>query len=83
MDAKDIVIKWLEENGYDGLFESGECACVISDLMPCNSECALNCEPGYSVPSTSEGYYCFIQRNKPAWPPVDPFILFHHTASEE
>lgn len=54
MDVKDIIIKFLEENGYDGLFNSdGECACEISDLIPCCEACD-QCEPGYKWPSNEE-----------------------------
>ena len=32
--TQDMVIKYLEENGYDGLC-GDECGCEIDDLMPC------------------------------------------------
>lgn len=48
MDIRDICIKYLEKNGYDGLC-SGDCACLISDLMPCG-EPNVNCDPGYKIP---------------------------------
>jgi len=47
MNVKDIVLKYLKDNNYDGLFNSfGECGCTVEDLSPCD---ALNevCEPGY------------------------------------
>lgn len=42
----DLIIKALEDGGYDGLYSSSECACLLSDLMPCG-ECCCNCSPGY------------------------------------
>ena len=48
MPVKEIVKEWLTQHKYDGLFsESGECACVTNDLMPCDSEGIGCCEPGY------------------------------------
>ncbi|MGA1846871.1 hypothetical protein [Deferribacter abyssi] len=45
MTVKDIVIKYLKENGYDGLFDEVlECGCRIGDLMPCYNP--QNCSPG-------------------------------------
>jgi hypothetical protein len=46
MTVANIIETWLKENGYDGLYCPGECACKIGDLIPCDSEGALNCEPG-------------------------------------
>jgi len=49
--VKEIVEKYLQENGYDGLFNSsGECACKIGDLIPCWSEGLENCRAGHLVP---------------------------------
>jgi len=45
-DVREIIERWLRENGFDGLFCS-ECSCVLDDLMPCSSDSALMCEPGY------------------------------------
>jgi len=47
MRVKKIVKKYLEENGFDGLFASGECACKKDDLMPCSAGEMGDCEPGY------------------------------------
>jgi hypothetical protein len=36
MTAREIIKKYLEDNGYDGLFYAqGECSCQLNDLMPC------------------------------------------------
>ena len=67
MEIRDIVKDWLEENGYTGLFhDSGECACKIDDLMPCDGPC-LECEAGYVVSATDdEGEPGFrVSRTKP------------------
>lgn len=45
MNVIDIVANYLRENGYDGLYNPGVCACELSDLRPCDSEFA-ECKPG-------------------------------------
>jgi len=48
MTVKEIVAEWLKCHGFDGLFsEGGECACELSDLMPCDSEGCEKCVAGY------------------------------------
>jgi len=49
MNVKDIVAKYLKQNGYDGIYYPGECACKIDDLAPCG-ESLLECIPGYEKP---------------------------------
>lgn len=46
--VREIVAEWLEKNGYDGLYAPayGDCACLISDLMPCEGEVG-DCIAGY------------------------------------
>ncbi len=34
MVVKDIVVKWLKDNGYDGL-ASEDCGCSFEDLAEC------------------------------------------------
>ena len=47
MTVEDIVRAYLEEHGYDGLYnEDAECACLASDLFPCCGE-PDHCEAGY------------------------------------
>lgn len=48
MNVKEIVIEYLEKNGYEGLF-CEECSCEIDDLFPCG-EFVGDCEPGHKVP---------------------------------
>ena len=46
MNAKDIIIEWLKEHNYDGLYlRDGECGCCIDDFIPCASDPCF-CEPG-------------------------------------
>ena len=46
MQVIDIVKKYLNENGFDGLFnEDNECACKADDLAPCG-EMSDACEAG-------------------------------------
>lgn len=45
---KELVAQYLKEHGFSGLFLNGECACVLPNLMPCDSPC-LRCEPGHHV----------------------------------
>ena len=53
MTVKDIVILYLKEHGYDGLYNYGECGCKLDDLIPCDESCSI-CEPGYKVPCDPE-----------------------------
>ncbi len=46
MDVADIVKRFLEENGFDGLY-TDECGCFKDELFPCSSECIPDCVPGY------------------------------------
>jgi len=50
MDVKTIVKNYLEENGFDGLFQPGECACLNSELCPCEGYGIETCEAGYLQP---------------------------------
>ena len=49
-EIREITKKWLEENGYDGLYSPGVCACQLSDLMPCD-EPQMDCTAGYKLTS--------------------------------
>lgn len=58
MTVKEIVKKYLEENGFDGLYDPGECACKIDDLFSCG--CPEYCEPGYLVKADLSSGYDFM-----------------------
>ncbi len=49
MDVADIVKRFLDENGFDGLY-TDECGCFKDDLFPCGSKCIPDCLPGYKIP---------------------------------
>lgn len=50
MNIKEIIIKYLNDNDFDGLW-CEECACIKEDLMNCcdfvNGGPTPECEPGY------------------------------------
>lgn len=56
MNVKQIVEKYLKDNGYDGLFNGdAECGCLLEDLCPCGGDYGdWNCEPGYKLPADEE-----------------------------
>jgi len=53
----EIVSEWLKENGYDGLC-GDECGCILGDLMCCDSDMSLNCQPAYSRKCNQDKYNC-------------------------
>ena len=61
MTVSDIVKKYLEDNGYEGLWdEDSDCGCPIDDLFPC-SEHAEGCHPGYNRPDLApDGFDVWI-----------------------
>ncbi len=61
--VKSIMRKWLNENGFDGLFND-ECACLRKDLMPCDCP-GTNCQPGYKIPCDCDCHEFHITRKKP------------------
>jgi len=47
MTVKDIIEKYLRENGFDGL-ASEDCGCGVEDgLAPCESCNIFECAPAY------------------------------------
>lgn len=47
MTVKEIIVKYLKENGYDGLYHLNcNGGCTVEDLFPCG-EISRDCEPGY------------------------------------
>jgi len=49
MNVKEIVIKYLEQNKFSGLYNPEvPCGCEIDDLIPCQDDCFIyECKPGY------------------------------------
>ena len=65
--VKEIVIKYLKSNKYDGLYNIiGDCGCEISSFAPCG-EMLEGCKAGYKVESNgdcSESYDFCIRDKK-------------------
>ena len=61
-DVIKILEDWLERNDYDGLYQSGECACEIGELCPCGEPCP-DCQAGYKGPG-QDGYDFMIGPEK-------------------
>lgn len=45
--AQQILVQWLDENGFDGL-ASDECSCKATDLAPCGN-IGPDCQAGYLI----------------------------------
>lgn len=54
MTVNEILIEWLKEHGYSGLWNEEECGCPIDDLILCDGEGIEECHPGYKVKTDSE-----------------------------
>ena len=54
MTVKDIVIMYLKDRGYTGLFNEYGCGCGIDDLFCCDCVGVENCEVGYREPCSAE-----------------------------
>jgi hypothetical protein len=52
MIAKEIIEKYLRDNGYDGLYYDG-CGCSFEELLECEEYCG-QCKPGYKIPCDPE-----------------------------
>jgi len=50
MNCREIIDKYLRDNGFDGLYhEELECGCTIDRLMLCDS-CPDQCQAGHKIP---------------------------------
>jgi hypothetical protein len=71
--VQEIIVQYLEANGFDGLFNSdGACGCELADLCPCGGEFIFACEPGYKrKPREDEDpdYDFIISPDKPGTEP--------------
>lgn len=48
MNCKEIIQKYLKENGYDGLINADlECGCGIDDFEPCGDLNTVDCKAAY------------------------------------
>lgn len=70
-DVEDIIIKYLLDNGYDGLCNN-DCGCPIDSLRPCEF-LSLDCTPGYKVQQTT-CQDCYIDCGRDI-PKKDCFII--------
>ncbi len=61
MTVKEIIIKYLKENNYDGLCCRG-CGCSVDDLFPCGESFA-DCIPAKKriCDECSDNGHCEIQ----------------------
>jgi len=66
MTIGEIVKKYLEDNGYDGLCNYGECGCENSDLMPCDCV-SNNCEASHKEKPTEDNYEDYDPEDNPDW----------------
>jgi hypothetical protein len=48
MTVKEIVLQYLKDNGYDGLYYEDQCGCMIYNLMPCGCD-KDDCRPGHLI----------------------------------
>jgi len=60
----EIVRKYLVDNGYDGLFSEGVCACTHEDLAPCG-QIEGNCTAGFKTPCNCGEHDYHIEETKP------------------
>lgn len=51
-----INVSWLKDNGYDGLYNDGECGCTLEDLILCGEDFS-QCVPGYKTACPPECVY--------------------------
>lgn len=70
-NIKYICEKFLIENGYDGFYNPGECACAMESaggdgLMPCDCPHPYYCEAGYLVKCREGHEYDFMVVEDPA-----------------
>lgn len=65
MTVQEMIRAYLESNGYDGLFNPGECCCKKDDLAPCEY-IQMDCQAGYLAPCDCQDEHEFhIQEMKP------------------
>lgn len=49
MTIKEIVVGYLKQNNFEGLYHDNDCGCELKDLFPCGSP-PKDCQPGIKVP---------------------------------
>ena len=64
--VKEMVKKYLEDNGYCGLYDDEkECGCDLNNLMPCHEPVLNDCKAGYKAPCDCGDHDYHIVENKP------------------
>lgn len=68
MNCTEIIIKYLQENGFDGLYNDDECGCDIRNLAICTSYMS-QCRPGYKIfhPTKKHEYMICPNKNDKPW----------------
>jgi len=66
MTVKEIIVKYLKNNVYDGLYNlEDECVCGIDDLAPCGNQGYWGeCQPGYRLPGNEHYDYLIGPRKE-------------------
>lgn len=47
MNVREIIIKYLDENGFDGLVNPGLCGCSKDEICLCEGINDNECQPAY------------------------------------
>jgi hypothetical protein len=48
-NVREIVVEYLQDNGYEGLTDGGDCSCLIAEIATGNWCCDASCRPGVIV----------------------------------
>lgn len=48
MNVREIITKYLKDNGYDGLYYNDECGCELKELITCGNV-DEDCKPGHKI----------------------------------
>ena len=63
---REIVVSWLEQNGYDGLCNPDvECGCPNKDIMPCDTPDLRECVPAHGELQADGDWLMFPGKVKP------------------
>lgn len=71
MKTLERIAAKLIDDGFDGLYYPGECACLLSDLAPCGEtqeggDYINDCEGGYKhVDPAGSNNFCVSSSKKP------------------
>jgi hypothetical protein len=66
MRVIDMITQYLNEHGYDGLFNArDDCACKTGEIEPCGSVNTEQCRAGYCAPCDCGDHDYHIVAEKP------------------